>query len=41
VIIYGIEPAALELGMELSTPTARAVDTVIAKIMTDLDSIIR
>ena len=41
VIIYGIEPAALELGMELSMPAARAVDIVIAKIMTDLDSIIR
>lgn len=40
VIIYGIEPSTLELGMELSTPAALAVDRVITKIMDDLRAII-
>jgi len=40
VIIYGIEPAELELGMELSTPAALAVDRVITRIMDDLRAII-
>ncbi|MDD4601938.1 Hydrogenase 2 maturation protease [bioreactor metagenome] len=38
-IIYGIEPATIELGMELSPQVTLAVDKVIAKIMEDLNSI--
>ena len=40
VIIYGIEPAITDLGMELSAPVKLAVEAVIAKIMEDLRSII-
>lgn len=39
VIIYGIEPAVMDLGMELSPQVTLAVDTVISKIMEDLHSI--
>ena len=38
VIIYGIEPAAIGLGMELSPAVARSVDAVIGKIMEDFRS---
>ena len=38
VIIYGIEPASLELSLDLSPAVAQAVDTVIAKIMEDIES---
>ena len=36
VIIYGIEPATVELRMGLSTPVEKAVDAVMAKIFEDL-----
>lgn len=39
VIVYGIEPAAIELGMELSPQVAAAVETVITKILEDIKSI--
>ena len=38
VIIYGIEPATVELMMGLSTPVAKAVDAVMTKIFEDLRS---
>ena len=41
VIIYGIEPDCLDLSLELSPLVDLAVDAVIARIMTDLDSISR
>jgi hydrogenase maturation protease len=41
IIIYGIEPATVELMTEISAPVAMAVDTVIAKIFEDLRSIIQ
>ena len=40
VLIYGIEPATLELTMQLSQPVAMAVDKVIGFIEADLSSII-
>lgn len=40
VIIYGIEPETMDLGMELSPQVTLAIDIVISKIMEDLHSII-
>lgn len=38
VIIYGIEPASIDLGMEISPPVVAAVDAVISRIKEDLRS---
>ena len=36
VILYGIEPASVEMRMGLSTPVEKAVDAVMAKIFEEL-----
>lgn len=41
VIIYGIEPASVELMMGLSTPVEKAVEVVITKILEDIRSMIQ
>ena len=41
VIIYGIEPACLDLSLELSPLVELAVDTVITRIMADIGSTVR